>query len=466
MNIRIPKSSAMILLMMVLFQVGSFFFIGNVSSIDRYYFIFLEIFYSLSLFVFGITIFINKLDFLSTVILVSVISFLFFFIMPIIDLISKNYFFFGIDARSGLEKGTIFFFIGYLTYVLFFQLFISKLGQTKYKSFSINKNGTSKKMVRFNSFLWIFIFSSSLFNLLRSSLVVQSIGLANGDNTILASNGILSIMGYGLVVPWMYIMILSNSKLLKIFITFGTFILFFLNGYRFIIIIMVVGYLSFTLIKIGKRPRVSQIVIFIGMISLLMAIIGYVRNFLRGGNTVNIDLFSLNEIYYTLQGNFGIYKAFYIMVSKMPEMVSFTHGTQILYTFILFIPRAIWKTKPDTPLRGLIYPLLGDYALQAGTAWPNIGEYYSEFGLIGIVLGYTFFSFLSFSIDKIRSTSSTLDIKIFGSVLYGTMFQLTIRGYTPSNFWLVFVFFVLVVLNNLYRKRILQGEELLCVTPE
>ncbi|MBO6357949.1 oligosaccharide repeat unit polymerase [Enterococcus casseliflavus] len=463
MGKKVSKSSITIILLLLIVQIITLLFFNQVTVSNVSNYLFLQLLFFISILLFSIIIIINDIDMFSSIILVTILNFLIFYITPLVDIITNNYLFFGIDIREGTKKATLIFFGGYIIYLLFFHFFSKKNRTMQYPAFSLILNKGSKKIVIFNFFMWIISFSVSLYNLLSSSKINESLGIVVVENSQTAANGIFSMLGYGLVVPWMYMMVLSKSKGLKIVVTSCTFLLYFLNAYRFIIVIMIIAYASFSFIKKGKRPTLIQILGILISTAILMSVIGYVRSFLRSGNTIDMSLFSFGEIIYTLQGNFGIYKSFYVMVTKMPEAVNFTHGLQTLYTFILFIPRFIWPSKPDTPLRTLIYPLLGDYALQAGTAWPNIGEYYSELGLYGVIIGYIFFSFLSFSIDKILIRKKTLNSKILGVILYGTIFQLTIRGYTPSNFWLVAVFLFFIFINYLYQQKFIRKEDLPCV---
>lgn len=47
----------------------------------------------------------------------------------------------------------------------------------------------------------------------------------------------------------------------------------------------------------------------------------------------------------------------------------------------MFIPRALWPSKPEPVTRSVITTSISAYANMAGTAYPYIGEYYHEFGM-------------------------------------------------------------------------------------
>ncbi|MCC2751702.1 O-antigen polymerase [Enterococcus gallinarum] len=416
--------------------------------------------YILFSFINAFVYYIFNIKFFSPFNLVSLLLSLFFFVAPLIDLITNNVYFFDIYAFNTAIKSSLLFLLGYIVFTIVFIVsnkFRLNRKISKKVDFENISYGYKKKIGNFNKIIWTIIYLFSSINLLRSSLIGQSLGILveNQMNSI----GIFSILGYGLVVPWMYIVYTEKKLYSKLLFTFLTILLYFFNGYRFIIVIMFLSFASFYYISNDKNPRTVQIVVTAFVLVLLLSIIGYTRSFLRSGLAINLNEFSLNEILYTFQSNFGIYKAFYIMVDRMPSIIGFTYGKQFLYTFILAIPRFLWVGKPDTPLRELIFPLLGSYALVAGTAWPNIGEYYSEFGVIGICIGFSFLGIMCRIVNNTLYKSSSINTFIFACIFYGSFFQLIIRGYTPTNFWLIFAFGFFICINVLYQSLILKKGE-------
>lgn len=85
---------------------------------------------------------------------------------------------------------------------------------------------------------------------------------------------------------------------------------------------------------------------------------------------------------------FEIFKTYYGIMKHIPKDLSYTYGQQIfLYTLIMFIPRALWTSKPEPVTRSVITTSISAYANMAGTAYPYIGEYYHEFGVAGVIVG-------------------------------------------------------------------------------
>ena len=89
----------------------------------------------------------------------------------------------------------------------------------------------------------------------------------------------------------------------------------------------------------------------------------------------------------------------------------------------------------------------------SGTAYPIIGEFYIEFGSAGVVIFMFLYGYLNKSwLNRYGLSYSKFD-KIMYSILLLSNFQIVIRGYTPSNFYMV-IFFVLPLLFIKFLKGI------------
>lgn len=118
---------------------------------------------------------------------------------------------------------------------------------------------------------------------------------------------------------------------------------------------------------------------------------GSVRNNIRSGQSANFEGVNKDNIAYTLQSNFDIYKTFYGIVDKYPSQYDFWYGEAVFVSpIIMWVPRFIWPSKP----KGSEYPLtismqnaLGkDVIEKAAMSSPNLTEYYLDFGWLGIII--------------------------------------------------------------------------------
>jgi oligosaccharide repeat unit polymerase len=136
--------------------------------------------------------------------------------------------------------------------------------------------------------------------------------------------------------------------------------------------------------------------------------------------------------------NFEIYKPFYGLVQAVPNVHGYTLGKQLFYTVVIVVPRLIWPDKPMPIMQELMSVSLNSYAVQAGAAWPNLGEYYSEFGIIGCVFFMFIFGMVCCWCRKLyRADNRTTHSLIAYSIILPSLLQIIIRGYTPTNFYLM-----------------------------
>lgn len=159
---------------------------------------------------------------------------------------------------------------------------------------------------------------------------------------------------------------------------------------------------------------------------------------------------SAELVYDIILDNFSIVKTYYGIVLNIPNEMGYTLGRQIiLYTAIMLIPRAVWLSKPQPILRDVISASVTEYSARAGTAYPYVGEYYHEFGIFGVIV-------LSLILGKLLGRLKCYMFKsdIHSQIVYATVFplvfQILIRGYTPSNFYMiVFVILPVIISKNM-----------------
>ena len=102
----------------------------------------------------------------------------------------------------------------------------------------------------------------------------------------------------------------------------------------------------------------------------------------------------------------------------------------------MFIPRAIWTDKPVHLGLGLD-ELLGPNFRGTGQAYPNLGEYWYAFGAPAVVIFMCIYGWwMKRCVTLLGKSPEPVDHMAY-AVLISVNLQLIIRGYTPSNFWLV-----------------------------
>lgn len=453
---KIKLNSAIIALIYFIIAIVFLIMGKNVVFIKEYYSVYLGYIIVGGIFVlYGL---LNKVKLIDPITIITITYLMFFSIAPMIDIISDNMYFFDHYVMEGTIKSTVIFVLGYFSFFIGYTRKNYKYSMTNDVLVFRHKD----LILRINIMLWFFgllssyIYLSSFGQNIAYMLSFGLMGSVSASNQLFSTSlGFLSIFTYAMVVPWLYLFLNIKNRLLVIVLSLITASVYFVLGFRFIVLIMILAPIIFVLVEQKRDISIKKIIVLLLILSSLFGLMGYVRGDLRRGNYVNWEGFSFNSVWYAVESNFEIYKAFYRMVEVIPGKINYTYGKQISYTLVYMIPRAIWPNKPDTPLRDLLEGVLGEYAVKAGTAWPNIGEYYSEFGSLGVILIFYFFGRLSRkSTQLIYSDNSNIHTKLAYSILYPTFIQLIIRGYTPTNFWLLFVFFMPIILfNKIHCKR-------------
>ena len=210
-----------------------------------------------------------------------------------------------------------------------------------------------------------------------------------------------------------------------------------------------------------KRSHPSRKMFAIAVIGALLfiSIMGFMRHGLRTGSVTDWSSFSIDDILYALETNFNIYKPFYGLVTHYPSQYAYTLGGSMIYdTITHFIPRAIWPGKPLAIYSTMAIAMKNStnaFTLDhAAMAWPNLGEYYMEFGIIGSVLIMFWFGrALKKSIRLYESTA--IDDIILYAVFYGFTMQIITRGYTPTIVGLlIFLYLPAIVIRAFTLKGV------------
>ena len=159
------------------------------------------------------------------------------------------------------------------------------------------------------------------------------------------------------------------------------------------------------------------------------------------------------DVLHALATNLDIYKPYYGLVADCPDKVDYTYGNGIFVdSFVSLIPRFLWPEKRiETPMANMISKTTGNGPLRAGMSWPNISEFYMDFGILGVVIFNMLFGFLVSKSIKWLNSSSLTKVMIY-AILFPTYFQLVIRGYTPINFIMYLCLFFPYILVSLFFK--------------
>ncbi|MDR7079578.1 oligosaccharide repeat unit polymerase [Neobacillus niacini] len=438
MVINYPKSSDVILNQNYIVNTLAYFFMTG---------LFLIIFFK------------NRLDIFDPIFLFSIIYITMFSIVPNYDIAIGEILWFGVYLFEYGIRGTSFATLGYLVFCFTYTVHINR--KPKKKIIFIERTEIyNKSLIAFLSLtLWIICLILSVVYLVLSGgmnlAYIFTLGVAGSVSpSILTPIGVISLFSYSLIPLSLVYNKYGKSKIVKIFLFVVTLLIQMIRGFRFIAIILILAYGVFYYLSVGRRPSGKSILSILIILAFLTGIMGFYRGDVRAGNEIDWDTFSTEDVNESIIGNFRIYKTYYGIIKAVPNLTSYTYGEQMfVYTLVLFIPRAIWPEKPSPPGTQAIELGISDYALKAGQAYPFIGEYYKEFGLLGILFFMGIFGYFMRYIKTkyLYNKSDPFGLMVY-SILLPTTFQIMIRGYTPSNFYLV-IFLVLPVLIIKYCSR-------------
>ena len=390
-------------------------------------------------------------------IMVSILYFLIFIVSPMTFIILKE-----TDCHGDIIMGGC----NYATFLALLSYFFLTLGYLKQKNIPIspinNIQLANKNKVLIYAFLFwiagaisciIYINNTgiSIVNLLFSSSMAANHEVNSSGNIKFLAN-----FTYFMVFPLTLFFSFSKNRWLVSLLLILTFTLFYLRGTRIFIVIQLLSlillYIRLNNIFIKKKYIILGI---IGAI-LLFSFMGSNRKSLKSGEKVEYEI-SVTDIIGMLSTNFDIYKPYYGLVEDCPEKFQYTMGKGIFVESIQsLVPRAIWKNKnTGACMQEAMLKTTGKGPSSAYMSWPNIAEYYMDFGIFGVILlSYTFGLLLSKSINLYNSAK--VDNIILYAILFPTFFQLIIRGYTPINFimyvCLLLPFFVCKKMNLLTFK--------------
>ncbi len=385
----------------------------------------------------------KKYDLFAPVTIFSLIYVILFFYTPMYDIVLHEYYWFGVDLFAYGIKGSIIAFIGYLSFLIAY----NTPSHLKTRRIFTEKD---EKSIPAIIVMYIICFMANMYYLVivsgNSVAYILSLGILGGGNVREATDaslGFISMLSFALPSVTLLYIEYGKSKTLRAAMFLAMFILQIARGFRFYIIQIVVMFAAYYYIRNNKKPKIRQILILTIALMIPIVIMTMFRSSIRVGKGIDVSLININSVIKAMDeaiwDNFRIYKTYYGIIKAVPKMTGYMLGKQmIIYTLVMFIPRMIWPGKPLPPGGTAIALGISNYSVMAGTAYPCIGEYYYEFGIVGVIIcSLLFGSWMKHIYIKYRIHRKTnIDLMVYCTLL-GTILQLVIRGYTPSNFWMI-----------------------------
>lgn len=389
----------------------------------------------------------------------TIIYLMLFSITPLINIINNDNLWFGVDVMEGCIKATSIYIISYVFLWIGYNCNIKLKRNINKKIKKIYEYEDKKRILNIAIIIWGACFLLSICYFLLSGMNLTYIFTLGGAGEISNNGGsaieFISMFSYSLIPTFMYIYIYGKNKLFKSVLFLLSLLVYLLRGFRFIIVILVIAPIVYKYIKSNTKPKANKIVL-LGIVMILgIGVIGFIRDAIRFDGNISWSNLSIDFIVNAIKENFDIYKTFYGGVVAIPTLHNYTMGSQILYTFTMFIPKIIWSNKPMPQVQELIALSINEVGSKSGTAWPNLGEFYTEFGVLGCIILMFIFGVLLSKSKKLTYDLNNDHKLIAYSIILPSILQLVIRGYTPSNFYLmVFLIMPIIFIKNFAKTKI------------
>ena len=155
---------------------------------------------------------------------------------------------------------------------------------------------------------------------------------------------------------------------------------------------------------------------------------------------------------------FHTYEMYLFVIRDFPEKFEFIYGVSLLKPLFSFIPRAVWEKKPENltnSLPKLYYGNSRGYNYSSGMT--IIGEFYINFGIIGVLFLNYLFGYISGYFVKFFYSNQS-DFKRIIGLSYLAIFPSLMRGGINTTVILFavsvfFIFIILLILKNIVKSR-------------
>ncbi len=391
----------------------------------------------------------KKLDLFDPFYLISALYIMIFVYAPWIWMINAKTEYQGVEVMSQLPNATLVFNLGYLCYVIGA---ISVNKKTKfiknqkinYKKINFNDEDIRIYIVKFATIVFVIslIFSFLYYYLIgRSILSLLSLGQLGITQRKRTGTGLyFLICFFRSAIPASVLLVAYSKKkkaswicaLILADICIST-------GSRNLAITVMLSFFVFYYIRNNKRPNYVIVLSLIIFFYVFIGFIGIFRATIKASQNINLSAVNSDALFDAFMYNAEIFYPFYNVIGYIPKYAPYHYGLGIVNIFVQFIPRIIWPGKP-TMLGNTAFEVMYGNSM-GGAAYPNIGEYYYEFGILGVII---FMYFTGYIMKQVYNNAliekDELKLILF-SIHFGYIVQFICRGHFAS--WAIDYIFML-----------------------
>lgn len=385
--------------------------------------------------------------------------------------IDENFYYIGRDFKDIIHLGLISAFIFYV-FFLFGDILAKKknrpsLGVKKYISQKTNSSC-------FNQLINIGIIFQVIgyaFLLLWLTLRGGNLSLIRSAQTELASFDVTGgyqgfIVPFDMVIPGITLLYIANSRF-----RFGALVVYILCslaiGFRYRIAVVLLAVLAVMIIT-GSGRSYSYIRLAIITIAgiAIISLASLTRVYTQGLDLSALSNFTNTwEVIQAILADTNIILGVSAVIEYCEEFDTFLHFSPLIYSFVMFVPRIMWPSKPEPESFDLIVNAIGtEQAVSAGTAIPIWGEMYISFGWFGIAIGSVLLGFFARRIfNRVFlpvncECMAKLSLAVYAT-FFGFMYFVLSRGYLAQ---ILPEFIVIVAPLVVLRSRFVMKKLHLC----
>jgi oligosaccharide repeat unit polymerase len=408
----------------------------------------------------------KKIDMFEPISIVFFVSFFLYVISPMIFLMRQDTSIDGYYMFKGATNATILYTISFFFFLFgYYKKKYRRQTSAKKYVFECQSKSSIKRILRFSYIGWGICFVLSLiyyiFGAGMSLSYILSLALASSEPSLYLDTPLKFLINFSwsMIPFWIYIMIYSKNKTLKILLTVYTAAIYMMGGNRFIFIILFGSLFVINYIIKNKRPSLKQISVVLSVLIVFLVVLGFARIGVRSGTGFSFSSFDpVEELYTSFRTNTNIVMPYYCIVDKMPSEFPHSWGYgYFIEPMVYFLPRVLFPWKPTVGSADIVLAMNNctgfDITRTNGMATPSFSELYIEFGILGCFVGMILFGMLLRRLkDLYVNKNGDIHNLILYSVLFTTLFQVLIRGYMAMNVYMIL--FLIIPIYIVKPKRI------------
>ena len=388
----------------------------------------------------------KKMDLFDPFYLISALYIMVFVYAPAIWLMNAKSVYQGVEVMSQLPYATLVFNLGYLCYVLGSLYVKNNLQKISNVNNLINTQNEDIRIyiVKFASVVFICsIFLAILYYYLigRNLLSLLTLGQFGMTQRRRVGTGLYFLICFFRSAIPASVLLVAYSKRKKISWICALILadICISTGSRNLAITVMLSFFVFYYIRNNKRPNYVTVFSLIIFFYVFIGFIGIFRGTIKASQNINLSSVNSDALFNAFMYNAEIFYPFYNVVGYIPKYAPYHYGLGIVNIFVQFIPRIIWPGKPTMLGQTAFEVMYGDS--MGGAAYPNIGEFYYEFGILGVILFMYITGYVMRRVYiNVITEKDELKLIMF-SIHFGYIIQFICRGHFAS--WAIDYIFML-----------------------